>query len=340
MSQLPSVCIVTPALAAANNGNWHTASRWARFLSTRAEVRVQLAWDGAPADALIALHARRSAESIERFHAAHPGRPLAVVMTGTDLYRDLQTDASARHALECASHVVVLQAEGLAALPAPVRDRARTIVQSASRLRRDDAAPDHVTLTAVGHLRDEKDPLTLMNAVRQLPADTPIRVVHIGRPLDPALGEAAARTMRECPAYRWLGGLEAAATRRWIARSHALVHMSRMEGGANVVIEAVRSGVPVLASRIDGNVGLLGADYDGYFPVGDAAALAALMQRFAAEPSFAAGLAGQCAAREPEFAPAAEARKVRALLVDMLAQRGHAATDTIDSPTTGRSPTP
>ena len=330
MSPPLRVCIVTPALAGANNGNWHTASRWARFLAPRAALRVQLGWDGEPADALIALHARRSADSIERFHAAHPDRPLAVVMTGTDLYRDLQTDARARHALECASHVVVLQAEALNALPANVRERARSIVQSASRLRRADGARGQVTLTAVGHLRDEKDPLTLLAAVRRLPADTPIRVVHIGRALDPALGGAAARTMRECPNYRWLGGLEAPAARRWIARSRALVHMSRMEGGANVVIEAVRSGVPVLASRIDGNVGLLGADYRGYFPVGDAAALAALMQRFAGEPAFAAGLAAQCAVRAPEFAPAEEARRVRALLVDMLGERAPLAADTID----------
>ena len=91
-----------------------------------------------------------------------------------------------------------------------------------------------------------------------------------------------------------------------------------MEGGANVVIEAVRSGVPVLASRIDGNVGLLGADYDGFFPVGDAAALAALMRRFVADAAFAAHLAAQCARREPLFRPARERRAVRALVFDLL----------------------
>ena len=41
-----------------------------------------------------------------------------------------------------------------------------------------------------------------------------------------------------------------------------------------------RSEVPVLASRIDGNVGLLGPAYEGYFAPGDAAELATLMQRF------------------------------------------------------------
>jgi putative glycosyltransferase (TIGR04348 family) len=314
----PRVCIVTPALADANNGNWHTASRWRRFLSGVADVQIVLAWDGTPVDALIALHARRSADSIARFRSANVHAPLALVMTGTDLYRDLGCDASARHAVECASHVVVLQDEGLHSLPAAARGKARSIVQSASRVLRGDAATRHIGLVAVGHLRDEKDPLTLMAAARLLPADTPIRIHHIGRPLGAALADAAQRTMQQCPAYRWLGGVDARAARRWIARSRALVHMSRMEGGANVVIEAVRSRVPVLASRIDGNIGLLGRDYDGYFPVGDAAALAALMQRFAADAGFAQHLAAQCGEREPRFTPAEEARAVRTLLADML----------------------
>ena len=94
--------------------------------------------------------------------------------------------------------------------------------------------------------------------------------------------------------------------------------MSRMEGGANVVIEAVRSGVPVLASRIDGNVGLLGRGYEGYFEVGDDEALAVAMRRFATDADFAARLSAQCAALAPRFAPAEEASRVRGLLADML----------------------
>jgi glycosyltransferase involved in cell wall biosynthesis len=91
-----------------------------------------------------------------------------------------------------------------------------------------------------------------------------------------------------------------------------------MEGGAKVVIEAVRSGVPVLASRIDGNVGLLGIGYDGYFPVGDAAALAALMRRFCDDDAFADHLRAQCALREPMFVPAVERRAVRALVAGLI----------------------
>ncbi len=327
----PRVCIVSPALADANNGNWRTASRWARFLAASAQVSIVRDWDGTPADALIALHARRSAESIARFHAARPQAPLCLVLTGTDLYRDLAIDASARHSVQCASHLVVLQDAALNHLAAAQRRKARSIVQSASRLLRSDAARGFVGLVAVGHLRDEKDPLTLMAATCRLPPDTPIRLNHIGAALDGALGVEARRTMRECPHYRWLGALPAAATRRWNARSRALVHTSRMEGGANVVIEAVRSQVPVLASRIDGNVGLLGDAYDGYFASGDAPALAALMQRFATDARFARHLAAQCRAREPRFAPAEERRAVRVLLADMLAARPPRAADTIDA---------
>ncbi len=315
----PRVGIVTPALAAANNGNAHTATRWQRFLAPVAEVEVVTRWDGAPVSLLIALHARRSAESIARFRDRHPESPLALVLTGTDLYRDIDDDPHAQHSLECASALVVLQEAGLARLPAAARVKARVIVQSATAVRAA-RSPDDADFVAVGHLRDEKDPLTLMRAARRLAADgVGVSIAHIGGPLDETLAAEARATMAACPDYAWLGAMPHGATRRVVARSRALVHPSRMEGGANVVIEAVRSGVAVLASRIDGNVGLLGVDYDGYFDVGAADQLARLMCRFAAEPAFAAHLAAQCAAREPLFRPAAERRAVRSLVADLLA---------------------
>lgn len=304
-------------MADANNGNWHTAHRWQRFLAPLAEVRIAKNWDGNDTDALIALHARRSADSIARFASRHPKHPLALVLTGTDLYGDLeQGDAGAKHSVQCASQIVVLQDEALLRLDAAARAKARVIVQSASRLVRSDRSTRHFDFVAVGHLREVKDPLTLMRAACTL--GPPLRAVHIGNPLDETLAHQARETMARCPRYRWLGGLPQPAARRWIARSRALVHMSRMEGGANVVIEALRSRVPVLASRIDGNVGLLGRDYAGYFEAGDAAALAALMHRFASDPAFAARLASQCAQREPRFSPAVESAAVRSLLADMV----------------------
>ncbi len=315
----PRVCIVTPALPAANNGNGHTASRWAAFLESIADVEIALDWNGAPCDALIALHATRSASAIARFAAARADAPLALVLTGTDLYRDLADgDVQARHSIECASIVVVLQEAALDRLDAAARAKSRVIVQSATacRLAHRSTDPDFV---AVGHLRDVKDPATLMRAAARLARSEPaLSIAHLGAGLDAALAAQAEATAAACPGYRWLGARPHGFARRAIARALALVHPSRMEGGANVVIEAVRSGVPVLASRIDGNLGLLGADYDGTFAVGDDAALAALMKRFRHDAAFAAHLAAQCAARELLFRPACERTAVLGLMRDLL----------------------
>jgi len=240
------------------------------------------------------------------------------VLTGTDLYRDLPAAADARHSLECASRIVVLQEAALGRLDAAARAKAVVVVQSARALHAE-RVPGDADFVVVGHLRDEKDPLTVMRAARLLAAvAAPPAIVHVGAALDASLGDEAQATMAACPAYRWAGAIAHGATRRTIARARALVHASRMEGGANVVIEAVRSGVPVLASRIDGNVGLLGIGYDGYFPVGDAAALAALMRRFCDDGAFADQLRAQCALREPMFVPAVERRAVRALVAGLV----------------------
>ena len=323
---LPRVRIVSPALAAANNGNWHTAARWRRFLTPIARVEiVDVEGDASapPADLLIALHARRSAVAVACWRERRADAPIVLVLTGTDLYRDLDVDAAARHSLECASRIVVLQEAGLARLDAASRAKAVVLVQSASALHAARSAGD-ADLVAVGHLRAEKDPETLFRAARLLARDAVTPTIdHVGAAIDARLAEAARATMAACPAYRWLGALSHTASRRAIARARALIHPSRIEGGANVVVEALRSGVPVLASRIDGNVGLLGADYDGYFAPGDAGALAALVRRFLADAAFVTRLRAQCAAREPRFRPAAERRAVQRLVTELLEAHPH-----------------
>jgi glycosyltransferase involved in cell wall biosynthesis len=101
---------------------------------------------------------------------------------------------------------------------------------------------------------------------------------------------------------------------RWLASSHAMVISSRMEGGANVVCEALRIGVPVLASRIPGNVGLLGAGYAGYFPLEDERALAQLIRRAATDRRFYLKLKTQVNGLRGMVSPRAEARALLAAL--------------------------
>ncbi len=322
-----TVAIISPALRKANNGNWQTAHRWSRFLQKDYDVTLSAEWTaghegGALPACLIALHARRSASSIARFAAACPGRPLVVVLTGTDLYRDIRHDASARRSLELATHLVVLQDEGPAELPAALRGKCRVIYQSAPACRAPAAPRDAFDVVLVGHMRAEKDPLTPMRAVALLPDDSRVRLTHIGGALDDAYRQAAqALQSRAWPGVRryvWLENLPHADTRRRIGQAQAMVVSSVMEGGANVIIEAVTSGVPVLASRIPGNLGMLGRDYDGYFPPGDAAQLALLLERASRDAAFLERLRQQCAHRAPLFSPARERAAVIALVAEAL----------------------
>jgi putative glycosyltransferase (TIGR04348 family) len=314
----PVVCIVTPGTQSANNGNWRTAVRWADMLRDRYRVIVQTAWDGKRGDAVIALHARRSAESIEAFAAHSPGR-LGVVLTGTDLYRDTTRSAIVARSLDLARRIVTLQDDALRLLAPRWRRKADVIFQSARPLRPRRKAPDRLDCVVVGHLRDEKDPRTLFRAVARLPRELPIRFRHVGAPLDPDLGRAAKALQREDPRYRYTGPLPHGLARAAIQSAHLLVHPSIAEGGANVVVEAITSGTPVLASEISGNVGMLGRDYPGYFPVGDDAALAARLARALGEPGYLATLRDGCAKRRPLFAPVRETHAVRSLAAALLA---------------------
>jgi glycosyltransferase involved in cell wall biosynthesis len=77
--------------------------------------------------------------------------------------------------------------------------------------------------------------------------------------------------------YGWRGAVPRTEALAVLARSRLLALTSLQEGGANVVSEALAAGVPIVSSAIPGSIGLLGADYPGYFPVGDTEALATVL---------------------------------------------------------------
>ena len=322
----PRVLIISPAVAASNNGNWQTAWRWSRMLHPTFHTTIAQDWQGEPFDVLLALHAKRSAKAIGRWalakgvNAHAPG--LAVVLTGTDLYRDIQTDASAQASLVYAQRLVVLQDHAPDALPQALRNKARVIFQSVTQRKPLVKTQRHIRAVMVGHLRDEKSPQTLFSAARLLKNHPDIFIDHVGEALDAELGQQAQACAAECPQYRWLGGLAHTATRRRIQSAHVLVHASRMEGGAHVLMEAACSGTPVLASRIAGNIGMLGADYAGYFAHGDAQGLAdALLRCRAAQHAtdpFYSQLQAQCKQRAPLFAPANEQASLLQLVHELL----------------------
>jgi glycosyltransferase involved in cell wall biosynthesis len=92
---------------------------------------------------------------------------------------------------------------------------------------------------------------------------------------------------------------------------------SRMEGGSNVLCEALAAGVPVVASRIPGLVGTLGEDFAGYFEAGDTEGLAALMSRAERDRGFYDALARHVAARAQLASPERERQAWAALLAEV-----------------------
>ena len=312
------IALITPARPATRSGNRNTAVRWAQLLRGLGhDVEVQMNWNGTPADLMIALHARRSYDSIVRFAAAYPSRPLIVALTGTDLYRDIRFDANAKRSMRLATRMIVLQAMGPAVLAPVLRGKTRVIYQSTRPIKRVQPLKSCFEVCISGHLREEKDPFRLAAALQYLPPQSCIRVTHLGAAMSPEMAAAARDWMEREPRYQWLGELPHWRALRRLARARAMVISSRMEGGANVVTEALAAGVPVVASHIPGNVGMLGADYAGYYPLGDERALARLLWRAESDREFFRKLKRLCAARRHLIGRAREKDALRRLLQEL-----------------------
>ena len=310
------IVIVTPAPRGSRKGNRVTAQRWAGLLrSLGHRVTVTDEYRGQPAALLIALHARKSARSIVSFRAHSPDRPIVLALTGTDLYGDIHDHPVARRSLELADRLVILQPCGLQELSDRHRAKAQVIYQSVEPLS-DRPAPLKAVfeVSVVGHLRPVKDPFRAAWAARRLPPASRIRITHVGAALSGQMARRAERHMRANRRYRWLGERPHWQTRRYIARSRLLVLSSKLEGGANVISEAIAARVPVLCTRIPGSIGLLGAGYPGYFPVGDTAVLARLLRRCEIDPGFYKLLKQRCARLRPLVSPRRERQSWRRLL--------------------------
>ncbi len=310
------ILIVTPAPPRSRKGNRITALRWAKLLRELGH-RVDLAgsFDQQRCDVLIALHARRSAKSVKRFRDKRTNASLFVAMTGTDLYRDIKTSRVAQQSLELADRLILLQPAGMESLPSGVREKGRVIQQSATGLSKPPAPLKSVFEVAViGHLRPVKDPFRTAIAVRSLPDSSHIRVVHIGAALSESMADRARNEMQRNSRYQWVGELSPAQTKRRLARARLLVLSSKLEGGANVISEAVAVGTPIIASRISGSIGLLGEDYPGYFEVGNTRELNALLQRVEQDRQFYAKLERCCRRLLPLVEPSNERKLWKRLL--------------------------
>ena len=280
------------------------------------------------ADIVVALHAKKSGASAVRFRRASRDGRLVVVLTGTDIYRDLPRSRIALRALEAADAIVALQPLALERLAPALQAKARSIVQSVALpadIPRVRGSSERCEITVLGHLRNEKDPLRAAYAARALPRALRVRVTLAGGAIDARYLRRIADEVARNARFRYRGEIGARAALTCLARSDALVLSSRMEGGANVLGEAIALRVPVLASRIDGNIGLLGANYPGYYDVGSTASLRRLLQRFIEDRRFRRALRDDIARLAPLVRPARERRAWAKLLSELRASAPRSA---------------
>jgi putative glycosyltransferase (TIGR04348 family) len=316
------IILITPVRSSSRSGNATTTARWTRLLRELGhDVRVTNRYGGEAAELMVALHAWRSADSIREFRERYPRRPLIVALSGTDIYEYIDRDrAPTLRSLACADRLIALQGLARRRVPAKLRGKVRVVYQSAPPLHPSAATSRGFDVAVIGHLRQVKDPFRAAKAARRLPATSRIRIVHLGAAETPRWTALAEAEMRSNPRYIWRGDRPQADVRRLLGRARAIVLSSLSEGGANVISEAVAAGVPVLATRIDGSVGLLGGNYPGYFPVGDTAALTRLLHRIETSPEFLERLQRAVARRAHLFRPEREKAAWKRLIREMMAK--------------------
>ena len=182
------------------------ANRWARILRGLGHrVHVDTAYDGEPADMMVAVHAWRSAKPIERFKTAYPDRPLVLQLSGTDIYDTIKSDpVPTLRSMELADRLIALNDLAWKVVPRRLHRKLMVMHQSVpppTEPRR--PSPRVVVVSVIGHLRDVKDPLRAAEAARLLPDESRVRIEQVGRAYTPDWARRARAEMADNPRYRW-----------------------------------------------------------------------------------------------------------------------------------------
>ena len=318
------ISLVTPAGKKSRSGNRTTAVRWGRILKSLGhKVKISEEDDGVGADVMIAVHAWRSHKSIKAFSVKYPKHPLIVLLSGTDIYSFQHSHPKETlDSMQNATALVCLHDLVGDAIPKKYTKKLTTIYQSAKPLPFP-KRPSKKTfdICVIGHLRDEKDPLRAAYATKFIQPNSKIRIIHLGKAHDKKWLHAVQKEQRHNPRFFSLGDVPSWRVRRQLCTSKAMVISSIMEGGANVVSEAIMAGIPIIASKIDGNIGLLGADYGGYFCTRNTEALACLLDKMEQDPRFLKRLTVQIIKRQGFFKQSRETQAWQALLKKITVSR-------------------
>lgn len=282
-------------------------------------------------DLLIAIHAVKCQQEIQQFKQNFPSRPVVVCLSGTDLhgvFESLESDSASSQSMALASldasdRIILLEPQGLKKIPSRFHDKCRVIFQSAepvqkrSLLQYATEANESFVVSVLGHLRDVKDPLRTATAARRLPANSKVLVQHVGKILEEKYRDLVEVEQNENARYKWLGLLSHDEALQVLVNSRLTVLSSIAEGAPSVISEAVVNGVPILATRIDAVIGLLGADYPGLFEVGDSDRLTELLSRSETDEIFLVELTDHLQSRQPLFSPGGEKDAWAQLLAEL-----------------------
>ena len=164
-------------------------------------------------------------------------------------------------------------------------------------------------------MREVKNPFyTIRNIVK---TDLPVQVIHIGSALSPEMKKMAKQWEQDDPRYTWKGNLSHEQTLQIIQDSDLLSHTSLMEGGANVIAESISLSTPVIASLVDGNRGMLGEDYTGYFDLENPNQFLSLINKTVTDKQFYQTLQTQCEHLAEQFTPEKEQESLKTLLENL-----------------------
>jgi glycosyltransferase involved in cell wall biosynthesis len=116
-----------------------------------------------------------------------------------------------------------------------------------------------IVLLSVGRLHPQKSPFRLLEIVQAIRVNggVPARAIMIGDGPERARLEQYAREHQLSAAVKFTGWLDRSEVALAYRSATFLVQLSSYEGMSNVVLEALASGLPVVASRIPGNVDLV-----------------------------------------------------------------------------------
>ena len=315
------ICIYYPRVEGVLTGNLVSARRWQGILSELG-CNVELAgeYTGKSSDIALCLNARKSADIIARLRKDQPQIHIILALTGTDIYGEDSSAGGTERSLALADQIIQLQPRMIRQIPKKYHALVRTVFQSvelpalAALSSSSSADSDSFEVLQIANLREVKDPLLAARAVSLLPASSRVNLRHIGAPLDAKLEKEAAAEMKRSMRYSWMSQRDRAETLRMLQNSKLLLVCSKFEGAPNVISEAVVLDTPLLCSRIDGNIGLLGEDYPGCFEPGNAEELGSLLNRAEIDKSFYAELLSGIRKLRPNFERSREIESWKAIL--------------------------